>query len=75
MSQIRWFSRLSGGGGWSGRVVAQRKAKSLKIGLKGLSDYYSSEIAVEATRWEDSGLNKRATLKENLIKKRAGQQL
>ncbi len=45
-TQIRWFSRWSSGGSWSGRAVAQRRPWVLKLGLKRLSDYYSSEIAV-----------------------------
>ncbi len=31
------------------------EAKSLETGLKGLSDYHSSETAVEAVRWEPGG--------------------
>jgi hypothetical protein len=38
------------------------EAKSLKIGLKGLSGYHSNEMAGEAARQGASGLNKRATL-------------
>ncbi len=38
--------------------------------MKGLSDYYSNEIAVEAARWGASGPNKRAILTEYLFKKR-----
>jgi hypothetical protein len=35
-TQIRWFSRWSGGEGWSSRAVAQRaEAKSLKTRVKG----------------------------------------
>jgi hypothetical protein len=34
--QIRWFSRRSGGGGLSGREVAQRRPRVSKLGLKGL---------------------------------------
>ncbi len=33
-----------------------------------MSDCYSSEIVVEAARWEASGLNKRATLTKYLLK-------
>ncbi len=40
-----------------------------KLGLKGLSGYYTNEIAVEAARWGVTGLNKRATLTKHLIKK------
>ncbi len=39
-------------GGWSGRAVAQRRPRVSKLGLKGLSDYHSNEIAVEAARHE-----------------------
>jgi hypothetical protein len=31
-TQIRWFSRGSGGGGWSGRDVAQRRPRVSKLG-------------------------------------------
>jgi hypothetical protein len=41
-----------------------------KLVLKGLSDYYSNEIAVEAARREASVPNKRATLREHLLKER-----
>jgi hypothetical protein len=41
-TQIRWFSRHSGWGGWSGRAIAQRSPRILKLGLKGLSDYRSN---------------------------------
>ncbi len=67
--QIRWFSRRSGGGGWSGRAVAQRRPRVSKLGLKGLSDYHSNETAVEAARRGASGLNKRATLTKNIYSK------
>ncbi len=36
-TQIRWFLRQSGGGGWSVRVVAQGWPRVSKLGLKGLS--------------------------------------
>ncbi len=49
-TQIRWFSRRSCGGGWSGRAVAQRRSRISKLGLNGLSDYYFNEIAVKAAR-------------------------
>ncbi len=64
-TEIRWFSRPSGGGGWSHRAVAQCRPRV----LKGLSDCYSNETAVEAARWEASGPNKRATLTRYLLKK------
>ncbi len=68
-TQIRWFFRLSGGGGWSGRAVAQWRPKVSKLGLKGLSDCHSNETTVEAARGEASGPNKRATLKTFLLKR------
>jgi hypothetical protein len=40
-----------------------------KLGLKGLSDYHSNEMAVEAARRETSGPNKRATLTKHLFKR------
>jgi hypothetical protein len=43
-------SRQSGGGGWSGRAAAQRRPRVSKLGLKGLSDNHSNEMAVEAVR-------------------------
>ncbi len=61
---------LWGEGGWSGRAVAQRRPRVSKLGLKGLFDYYSNLIAVEAARQVASGLDKRASLKEYLLKKR-----
>ncbi len=51
-TQIRWFSRCSGGGRWSGRALTQHRPRVSKLGLKGPSDYHSNEIAVEATKWE-----------------------
>jgi hypothetical protein len=68
-TQIRWFLRLSGGGGWSGSAVAQWRPRVSKLGLKGLSDYHSNETAVEAVRQGASGPNKRATLINYLLKK------
>jgi hypothetical protein len=50
-TQIRWFLRWSGRGGWSGRAIAQWRPRVSKLGLKGPSDYYSNEIAVEAAAW------------------------
>jgi hypothetical protein len=38
--QIRWFSRWSAGGGWSGRAEAQRRPRVSKLRAKGLSDYH-----------------------------------
>ncbi len=54
---MRWFSRQSGGGGWSGRFVAQQRPRVSKLGLKGLSDH-SNQTAVEAAILEASGPNK-----------------
>ncbi len=45
--------------GWSGRAVAQWRPRASKLGLKGLSDYHSNKIAVEAARWGASGPNKK----------------
>jgi hypothetical protein len=67
-TQISWFLRQSGGGGWSGRAIAQRRPRVSKLGLKGLCDYHSSETAVKAARWEASGPTKRATLMKHLLK-------
>jgi hypothetical protein len=66
-SKNRWFSRLSGRGGWSNRAAAQRRPKVSKLGLRGLSDYHSKEITVEAVRWGASGPIYRATLTGNLL--------
>ncbi len=41
---------MTGGVGWSGRAVAQRRPRVSKLGLKKPSDYHSNEIAVEAAR-------------------------
>jgi hypothetical protein len=38
------------GGGWSDRAIVQRRPRVSKLGLKRLSDYYFSEIEVEAAR-------------------------
>jgi hypothetical protein len=43
----------------SGRAAAQWRPRVSKLELKGLCNYYSNEIAVEAARWGASGLNKR----------------
>jgi hypothetical protein len=49
-TQIRWFSRRSGGGGWSGRAIAQQRPRFSELGINGLFDYCYNEIAVEAAR-------------------------
>ncbi len=54
-TQIRWFSRWSGGGGWSGRAEAQRRPRVSKLRAKGLSGCHSSEITAEAARREARG--------------------
>jgi hypothetical protein len=47
-----------------------------KIGLKGLSNYYSYEIAVKAARREASEVNKKGYSQGNIYsKERARQQL
>ncbi len=56
-TQIRWFSRSSGEGGWSGRAAAQLRPRVSKLRAKGLSDYHSNEIAAEAARREARGLS------------------
>jgi hypothetical protein len=59
---------------WWSRSSAE--AKSLKLGLKGLSDYHSNEIAVKAARRGASGLNKKCYSHGiSTQKERAGQQL
>jgi hypothetical protein len=58
------------------RVVVQQKQKVSKLGLKGPSDYYFNEIAVEAARWKASGPNKRGYSHEiPTQKERSGKQL
>jgi hypothetical protein len=57
-TQIWWFSKWSGRGGWSGRAIAQRRPRVSKLGLKGLSDYHSNETALEAARQGASEPNK-----------------
>jgi hypothetical protein len=74
-TQIRWFLKQSGRGGWSGRAVAQWRQRVSKLGLKGLSDYHSNKMAVEAARLWAGGPNKRANLMNICSKERAGQQL
>jgi hypothetical protein len=52
------------------RAVAQRRPRFSKLGLKGLSDYYSNEIAVEAARRGPVGRIKRATLMKFYLKRK-----
>jgi hypothetical protein len=67
---------MSGGGGWSSRAGAQRRLRVSKLGLKGLSYFYSSEIAVEAARRGASWPRKKKAYFNGIsIQKRAGQQL
>jgi hypothetical protein len=47
-TQIKWFSRWSGGGGGSGRAVAQQRPRVSKLGV----NYQSNEIAVKAAKGE-----------------------
>jgi hypothetical protein len=49
-TQIRWFSRWSGGGCWSSRAIAQWSPTVSKLGLKGPFHHYSNEIAGEVAR-------------------------
>jgi hypothetical protein len=69
-TEIRWFLRRSGGGGLSGRAKVQQRPRVSNLRLKGLSDYHSNGIAVEAARQEATGPNKRAALTKHLLKKR-----
>ncbi len=68
-TQIRWFSRRSGRGGWYNRAEAQWRPRVSKLRAKGLSDYHSSETVVEAARRGTSGPYERATLTTCLLKK------
>jgi hypothetical protein len=43
------------GGGWFGKAIAQRRPRVSKLGLKGLSNYHSNEIAVEVGRTKRAG--------------------
>jgi hypothetical protein len=64
------------GGGWSGRAVAQQRQRVIKLGLMGLSDYHSNEIAVESARRGARGpYNKGYYHRTYTKKERAGQQL
>ncbi len=69
-TQIRWFTRRPGEGGWSGRAIAQQRPRVSKLGLKGLSDYHSNDMAVEAARREASGPNKKGYSHETSTQKR-----
>jgi hypothetical protein len=66
---------IGGGGGWSGKAVAQQRSRVSKLGLKGLSNYYSNEIAVEATRRGTVGRIKGYFHGISTQIERAGQQL
>ncbi len=66
---IRWFSRLSGRRGWSGKAIAKRRLRVSKLGSKRLSYCHSNETAVNAARLGASGPNKRSTLRKYLLKK------
>jgi hypothetical protein len=50
------------GGGWSGRAVTQQRPRVSKLGIKGLSDYHSNEIAVKAARQEANEPNEKGYL-------------
>ncbi len=69
-NQMLWQGFLrSGGGGWYGRAIARWRPRVSKLGLKGLSDYHSNEMAVvAAARQKGSGPNKRTTLTKHLLK-------
>jgi hypothetical protein len=74
-TQIRWFSRWSGGVGWSGRFEAQWRPRISKLRAKGLSDYHSNEIVVEAARWGPVGPIKRLVSRHVNSKRGADMQL
>ncbi len=75
-TQIKWFSRQLGEGGWSGRDVAQRRPRVSKLGLKGLASYNSSEMTVREARWGGTVGRTKGLLSQNIYsKERAGQQL
>ncbi len=63
------------GGGWSGRAIAQWRPRVSKLGLKGLSDYHSNELAAEAAK-RGASVPIKGLLSQNIYsKERAGQQL
>jgi hypothetical protein len=68
-THIGQFLSRSGGGGWSGRAVAQRRPRVSKLGLKGLFDYHSNETVIEAAKQGASGPNIRPNLTKCLLKK------
>jgi hypothetical protein len=70
-TQIRWFSRRSGGGGWSGRAITKWRPRVSKLGLKGLSDSHSNETAVKTARRKASGPNKGLLSWNIFLKERA----
>ncbi len=64
-------NRLPSSAGEAGLAVTQRRPRVSKLRLKGLFDYHSSEVVVEAARRRRAcGPNKGATLTEYLLKKR-----
>jgi hypothetical protein len=67
--QILWFLRWSGGGGWSGRAVAQLRPRVSKLRWKKLSDYHFNVTAVKEARQGASGPKKRSTLPTCILKK------
>ncbi len=71
-TQIRWFSRWSGGGGWSGRakLCESESAKSLKTKGQGTFRLPLKWTTAEADRLGATGPNKRATLTTYLLKER-----
>ncbi len=73
-TQIRWFSRLSGGEGWSSRAEAQQRPRVSKLMAKGLSDYHSNETVVEAARPGASGPNKGLLSRHVYLKRSAEKQ-
>ncbi len=74
-TQIIWFPRWSGEGGWSCRAEAQRRPRVSKLRAKGLFDYHSNETVVEAARQCASGLNKGLLSRHVYSQRRAEKQL
>ncbi len=74
-TQIRWFSRQSGIECWSGRAIVKQRPRVSNLGLKGLSNYHSTETGVEAARREASVPNKGQLSRNIYSEERAGEQL
>jgi hypothetical protein len=63
-TRIRWVLEIIRGGETGSTEPQLSGGQNLKTRVKGLSDYYSNEIAVKAARQEASGPDKRVTLTE-----------